>query len=73
MDITYLNFNLKMDILAEAGEHHGGEAGGEEDAEYYVKAGYIAVLGLLIVYTTAGSFIESRKGAYIHETGVAIL
>lgn len=52
----------------------GGEAeGGIEDAEYYVKAGYIAVLALLIIFTVTGSYIENIKIGYIHETGVAII
>ena len=62
-----------MEVLNEAGSggHSGGEGG--EDAEYFVKAGYIAVLLLLIVYTMMGSYIESTKMGYIHETGIAII
>jgi sodium/hydrogen exchanger-like protein 6/7/sodium/hydrogen exchanger 8 len=65
-----------MESLAEAAVHGATNEGGQEeggDEEYYVKAGYIAVLFLLIVYTMVGSFIESTKSGYIHETGVAII
>lgn len=62
-----------MQSLSEVGEEHAGGEGGEEDQEYFVKTGYIIVLALLIVYTMAGSFIESTKCKLIHETGVAIL
>lgn len=62
-----------MDVLAEMAEgaHEGGEAGSDE--EYYVKAGYIFVLLLLVTYTMTGAYIESTKSGYLHETGIAIL
>ena len=62
-----------MEVLNEAIHEggHGSEEGGDE--EYFVKAGYIAVLALLLVYTMVGSFIESTKMGYIHETGIAII
>ena len=65
-----------LPLLLEASENaggHTGEGGGVEGEEFYQKTGYIAVLALLIVYTVAGSYIESTKTAYIHETGIAIL
>ena len=62
-----------MDILNEAAGTAGTETGNVEDEEYFVKAGYIAVLFLLLVYTMMGSYIESTKMGYIHETGIAII
>lgn len=35
--------------------------------------GVIVILGLLIIYTMAGAFIESSKLTFSHETTVAIL
>lgn len=62
-----------MSMLNEAPAAGGeGHSGGEED-EYFVKAGYIAVLLLILIYTAMGSFIESTKAGYIHETGIAII
>lgn len=55
------------------GEGHGGGHEEAGDEEYFVKAGYIAVLILLIVYTMVGSFVEYTKIGYLHETGVAII
>ena len=49
------------------------EEGGVHEDEIYFKTVYIAVFLLLIIYTMVGSYIESTKAGYLHETGVAII
>jgi hypothetical protein len=50
-----------MQNLSEVGEGHGGGEEGAGDEEYFVKAGYILVLAMLIIFTMAGGYIESTK------------
>lgn len=59
-------------------EESGGEHSESIDEihkvqEEYVKTGYIVVFSLLIIFTMSASYLESVKGGYLHETGIAIL
>jgi NhaP-type Na+/H+ or K+/H+ antiporter len=45
----------------------------EEESEKAVYIAYILLLSIMVVYVTAGTWMERRKCAFGHETGIVIL